>query len=456
MTELPTYANGGISKDGKTIILHFRTGVTWSDGFPVTARDLLFTYKLVMDDRTNPKLREGWDDIHKIELRGDYTAAIRLREPNADVLGTCFGAAAYPPLPEHLLKRIDPATLQRGAYAAKPVGDGPFMLEAWNHGASLEFVANPHYWRGQPKLERITWKVIPNSETLFTQLQSHEIDLYDGVTPAQIPRLRNVTGIRVTHRIIANLKHLQMNTARPNLQDVRVRLAIAEAVDWDRINEDIYHGYNLRARSDIPPDSWAAPDIPFYRHDPADARRLLDAAGWRVQRDGYRYNGNRRLTIEISSATGNQPNEQAEVQIQSHLRTVGIDMRVRNYPVSLLFARDGPLYSGKYDTSWSTDTQGPDPDNEGSWNSAFIPPRGANTSWLNDPAVNQTSDAQLRTYDRRARKTIVQKEEARLHELVPAVFLYWENGYAAFNDDFHNYKPAEYFVNAWNAWEWDI
>ena len=131
-------------------------------------------------------------------------------------------------------------------------------------------------------------------------------------------------------------------------------------------------------------------------------------------------------------------------------------MRIRNYPVSLLFARDGPLYGGKYDTSWSTDTQGPDPDNEGSWNSAFIPPHGANTSWLRDAVVDETSSAQLRTYDRNARKAIVQKEEARLHEVVPAIFLYWENGYVAYNDDLRNYKPAEYFVNAWNAWEWEI
>ena len=455
-TEVPTYANGGISKDGKTIVLHFRTGVVWSDGVPLTARDLAFTYELVMDDRTNVKLREGWDDIHKIELRGDYTAVVRLNEPNADVLGLCFSATAYPPLPEHLLGKIPPAELQRSAYATKPVGSGPFALERWNHGSSLEFAANPQYWRGTPKLERLTWKVVPNSETLLAQLQSHEIDVYDGVAPSQIPRLAGIEGIRVEHRLIANLKHMTINTSRPNLRDVRVRRAIAEAVDWDRINNDIYHGYNVRAGSDIPPDSWAAPHVPYYPHDPEAARRLLDDAGWQMASDGFRHKDGARLVIEISSSTGNQPNEQAEVQIQSQLRAVGIDMRIRNYPVSLLFARDGPLYGGKYDTSWSTDTQGPDPDNEGSWNSAFIPPHGANTSWLRDAIVDETSSAQLRTYDRNARKAIVQKEEARLHELVPAIFLYWENGYVAYNDDLRNYKPAEYFVNAWNAWEWEI
>ena len=406
VTEVPTYRNGGISKDGKTIVLHFRTGIVWSDGYPLTARDLAFTYKLVMDDRTNVKLREGWDDIHKIELRGDYTAVVRLKAPNADLLALCFGGTAYPPLPEHLLAKTPPDALQRSNYASNPIGSGPFMLERWNHGATLEFVPNARYWRGRPKLERLTWKVIPNTETLFTQLQSHEIDVYDGVAPNQIPRLGSVQGIRVEHRLVANLKHMTLNIARPNLRDVRVRLAVAEAVDWDRINADIYHGYNQRASSDIPPDSWAAPAIPFYRHDPDDAKRLLDAAGWRMGSDGYRHMAGRRLVIDISSGTNNQPNELAEVQIQSQLRAVGIEMHIRNYPVSLLFARNGPLYSGNYDTSWSTDTQGPDPDNAGSWNASFIPPHGANTSWLDDPTVNQTSEAQLLTYDRTARKAI--------------------------------------------------
>ncbi|MGA3038519.1 MAG: peptide ABC transporter substrate-binding protein [Vulcanimicrobiaceae bacterium] len=455
-TEVPTYANGGVSRDGKTLVLHFRKGVQWADGAPLTAHDLAFTYSLVMNDRTNVKLREGWDDIAKLSVPDDYTAVVHLRQPNADIIGLCFSGTAYPPLPQHLLAKVAPADLQRSTYANDPVGSGPFVLEKWNHGASLEFVPNARYWRGRPKLDHFTWKVIPNTETLFAQLQSHEIDVYDGIAPTQIGRLGGIEGIHVVHRLIANLKHMTLNVARPNLRDVRVRRAIAEAVDWDRINTDIYHGYNERARSDIAPNSWAAPNVPFYPHDPADARRLLEAAGWHLASDGFRHRDGRRLLIEIASATGNQPNEQAEVQIQSQLRAVGIDMRIRNYPVSLLFARNGPLYSGNYDTSWSTDTLGPDPDNEGDWNAKFIPPHGADTSWLDDPVVNRTSEEQLLTYDRGTRKAIVQKEEARIHELIPAIFLYWENGYAAYNDDLKHYEPAEYFVNLWNSWEWEI
>jgi peptide/nickel transport system substrate-binding protein len=290
----------------------------------------------------------------------------------------------------------------------------------------------------------------------LAQLQTHEIDVYDSVAENQIGRLGSIPGIAVAKRLLANERHLTINTARPQLSDVRVRLAIAEAVDWDRINAQIYHGYNVRARSDILPTSWAAPQIPFYPHDPAGARKLLDAAGWSMGPDGYRHRQGEKLVMQISTGTNKQANEQAEIQIQGQLKSAGIQVVIRNYPVNLLFARDGPLYSGKYDTSWTIDTYGPDPDNQGNWSGKFIPPNGANTSWIDDPVINETSAAQVRTFDRAVRKALIQREEMRIHELVPAVFLYWENAYAAYNDDLKNFKPAQYIANAWNSWEWEI
>ncbi len=105
---------------------------------------------------------------------------------------------------------------------------------------------------------------------------------------------------------------------------------------------------------------------------------------------------------------------------------------------------------------WSIDTNGPDPDNSGSWNGAFIPPNGANTSWLNDPIVNATSTAANRTFDRTVRKRLYQREEERLRELVPAIFFSWETGYAAVNSDVKNYVPAAFIGDTWNAWEWNV
>jgi len=454
-TEVPTYANGGISKDSETIVLHWRHGVTWSDGAPLTARDLRFTWRAVIDPRNNTKSTSGWDDIASIFLPNDYTAIIRLKKPDADVLGIFGGGggSAYPPLPEHLLGKLP--ELNDAAFNAHPLSSGPWLLAAWNHGSSLEFAPNPRYWRGPPKLQAISWRIVPNPDTLLTQLQTHEVDLLPNVFETLAARLVGASGIRLAKHLSANWRRLAINCTRPGLRDVRVRRAIAEAIDWDRINTTVYRGLNVRAHSDIPPDSWAAPAIPLYPHDPAGARRLLDAAGFHLGPDGIRTNGGTPLRFVIS-ATNKPGNEQAELQMQQDLGGVGIALLIKNYPPSVLFAQDGPLYTGRYDMEWSIDTNAPDPDNQGEWSAAFIPPHGANTSFLRDPVITATSDAAIRTFDRVKRKHLYEREEERIHQLVPAVFLYWETAIAAYDDDLHGYEPAEYITDNWNSWKWRI
>lgn len=454
-TAVPTYQNGGISKDSKTITVHLRRGVRWSDGAPLTARDWRFTYRAVMNPRNNTKLLYGWTDIASVQLPDDYTIVIHLKKANAGFLGAlAAGGAAYPPLPEHLLGSLP--DINKATFNSQPISSGPWILRKWNHGASLEFIPNTRYWRGPPKLEALSWRVIPSVDTLFAQLQTHEIDVYDGVSEDQIDRLKNIPGITVSKKLIANWRHLEFNTSKPELSDVRTRLAIAQAVDWDRINDVIYHGYNARAHSDIFPGSWAAPNIPLYKYDVAGAARLLDAAGWKLGPDGIRHKGERAMHLTISTGTNKQANIQAEVQMQQALKNIGIDLAIRNFPVSFLFAQNGPLYTGKYFLSWSIATNAADPDNAGDWNSKFIPPHGANTSWIHDATIDQTSEAATRTFDRSQRKALYQKEEERLHQLVPAVFLYWENSYNAHNSDLKNYKQAPYVANNWNSWQWEI
>ncbi|MFZ0032590.1 MAG: peptide ABC transporter substrate-binding protein [Candidatus Cybelea sp.] len=454
-TQVPTLANGGISPDGKRIVVHLRRGIVWADGAPLTSADWLFTYRAVMNPANNVKTRYGWDAIASASAPDPYTILIRLKRPNVAVLGILgMGGAAYPPLPAHLLAKLP--NLNATPFNERPLSSGPYSLKEWNHGSSLVFVPNSRYFRGAPKLKQVIWKVVPDVNTLFNQLATHEIDVYPNVSANGIPRLSSIAGIRVDRRLIADWRHLGINVSRPLLADVRVRRAIAEAVDWTRINDTIFHGIDTLARSDIFPESWAAPALPPYRYDPAAAKRLLSDAGWKLGADGVLHKGTRTMHLDIYATTGHQENTESQVLIQSMLHNVGIDVAIRNYPGSYLFATGGPLYTGKYDLEWSIETNGPDPDNSGDWSGAFIPPRGANTSWLNDPIVNATSAAAASTFDLTARKRLYQREEARLREVVPAVFFSWRMNYTAMNEDLKNYVPAAFIGDSWNAWQWSI
>jgi peptide/nickel transport system substrate-binding protein len=456
-TEVPTYANGGISKDNKTIRLHIRKGMVWADGAPLDARDIRFTWRAVMNDRNTTKSRIYWDDVASMDVPDNNTLIVHLKRPNSAILYGIFGAGgnAFPPLPEHLLGKLP--DINRAAFNSAPLSSGPWILKSWTHGASLEFIPNDKYWRGPPKLKALTWKVIPNTDTLFQEMQTHDIDIYDPVPESQIPQLGKLDGIRVIKRLKSDWRHLEINTRKPMLSDVRVRRAIAEAVDWDRMNATIYHGINVRATSDIVPDSWAAPTIAQWRFDLADAKALLTAAGWVPGPNGIRVKDGKPLEITISTGTNKPANIEAEVQMQQQLRAAGISLSIKNYAVSLLFAQNGPLYGGTYDLSWSVDTNGPEPDNQGSWSGDAIPPKGANTSFLNDPVITQTTAQALLTFDRAKRKALYAREEQRIHELVPAIFLYWSVDSSAVNSDLKNYRPAEYdMADLWNSYDWDI
>jgi peptide/nickel transport system substrate-binding protein len=454
-TQVPTLRNGGISRDGRRIVVHLRRGVVWADGEPLTAADWLFTYRAVTNPANNVKTRYGWDAIASATAPDPYTIDIRLKRPNVAVLGILgIGGAAYPPLPAHLLAKLP--NLNAAAFNDRPLSSGPYLLKEWNHGSSLVFVPNPRYFRGAPKLKEVVWRVIPDVNTLFNELATHEVDVYPNVSPSAIGRLSGIAGIRVDRNLIAEWRHLGINLSRPQLADVRVRRAIALAVDWKRINDTVFHGVDRLAVSDVFPESWAAPALPAYRFDPAGARRLLARAGWKSGDDGVLRRGAIPLRLTIYATTGHQENTQSQVLIQAMLRAVGIDLVIRNYPGSYLFAMDGPLYTGKYDLEWSIETNGPDPDNSGDWNGAFIPPRGANTSWLDDPIVNATSAAAASTFDVAARRRLYQREEERIRELVPAVFFSWRTNYTAVNDDVKNYVPAAFIGDSWNAWQWSI
>lgn len=454
-TAVPTLQNGGISRDGKTIVIHLRHGVKWSDGAPLTAADWLFTYHAVLNPANNTKTNYGWDTIASANAPDPYTIVIHLKRPTVEALEILtMGGDAYPPLPAHLLAKLP--NINKAPFNEMPISSGPFILTRWDHGNSLTFKANPLYFRGPPGLQEIIYKVIPDPNTLIDQLRTHQIDLYPDVNDAVVPELASIPGIRVTHRLVAWWQHLSINMHQPQLSDVRVRTAIAEGVDWKRIVDTVYHGHGQLAVSDEFPQSWAAPTLPPYRYDPADAARLLAQAGWTMGSDGVLHKGALTMHLTISSTVTDQVNAQSELLIQSMLRPLGFDIEVHNFPPNLLFAQNGPIYSGKYDLEWSQAINGADPDDSGSWNSHQIPPNGANTTWLKDPIVDATSTAAASTFDQAKRKALYQREEARIRQLNPAIFAFWHESYFGYNSDLKNFKPAAFIADEWNAWQWQI
>lgn len=454
-TEFPTTKNGLISKDGLRITFKLRPSAKWSDGVPVTADDVIFTWHAIMDPDNPVTSTEGYDKIVNIVADNPHQVTVVLSQPYAPAV-YLFSEGSFPPLPEHLLSKYQ--RLDRLSYDSDPVGDGPFELKQWIHGSDIYFVPNPLYWRGRAKLDEIDMRIIPNSANDLNVLKTHEIDVLDGVTKSLYPQLAGIDGITVVKQLTANFRHLDFNTHNPILADRAVRRAIAMGIDFDKIIKDVYGGLAQRGSSWVPPMSWAANDLAPLPFDPAQAAASLDADGWRIapQSGGVRIKDGQRLSLSISTATENQPNVMAELLLVADLHKIGIDVTVKNYATTVLFAPDGPLYGGKYDMAWIVDTEGTDPDDLGSVGCHYFPPNGANTEHYCNPQVDAAMTDALGHYDQARRRADYAAAAKQLIEDAPFVVIYWDDNVIAYNSDLKHFRPSAFITDFWDAWEWEI
>ncbi|HYK52147.1 MAG TPA: ABC transporter substrate-binding protein, partial [Candidatus Eremiobacteraceae bacterium] len=196
-TAAPTLENGGISKDGLTITYHLRRGVKWQDGAPFTAADVIFSWQQVMNPNNTVPSRLGYDDIERIDSPDPYTLVIHLKKRFAPFVATFFTMSntTYGVIPKHLLGGLH--DLNRTDYANKPIGTGPFIVADYEKGTLIKFVANPHYWRGPPKLKEIDFRFIGNDDTALTMLKTHDIDFYYRAAQSLAPSLKGIPGTRI-------------------------------------------------------------------------------------------------------------------------------------------------------------------------------------------------------------------------------------------------------------------
>jgi peptide/nickel transport system substrate-binding protein len=457
---LPTQANGLISRDGRRITYHLRRGVLFSDGVPLTSADVKFTYDQIMNMRNNVPYRQPYDDVTAIETPDPYTLIVHLKEPSAPFVGTFMHNGIVGAIvPKHLLGSL--ADLNHASFNNHPVGSGPFIVKSWQPGALLDLVANPRYWRGPPRLREIQFEIIPNQNTLLTLVRSGGIDLYFDAPESQAAALSQAPGYRVTAVANMNYEHIAFNCARPPFDDRRVRRAMAFAIDWQRLQHSAYHGIGHPGMTDISPLSWAYdPSIQDYPHDPAQARVLLDQAGWVPGPDGVRSKNGMRLSVTIASVTGVSTRAAVEALIQSDLRSIGVEVLVHNYPANLLFAplgANGVLASGKFDLAlygWSYTV--PDPDDTSTLGPGSVPPNGVNYAFYVDTRLGGWQREARMSYDIATRKRSYAMIQRRIHDEVPIYTIIWRANVDAVNIRMRNFKPAPAISDFWNSYEWEI
>ena len=445
-TQVPTLANGGISADQRTITYHLRRGVRWQDGQPLTARDVLFSYRAVVNPRNDVSTRVGYEEVQAIRALDERTVVVRLRRRFSPFVQYFFGPQGVGAImPAHLLQGL--SDLNRAAYNERPVGSGPFRVMRWRHGDSIALAANPFYWRGKPHIDRLLYRIIPDPNTRLEQLRTGEVDAYLDVDPQLLPQVQSIPGVGIALTPVNDLHVLRFNLRDPIVRDVRVRQAIAMAIDRKTLLAAATHGSGVIVNANQPRNGWAYDAAtPSIRYDPAAAKRLL---GGRTL----------ELTLAIAPQIVNGSQLVASV-IQEDLRKIGIRAVIKQYPSGMFYApaaQGGVLAGGRYQLSYDAWwVLGSDPDD--SWNMACdqMPPTGLNYSFWCDPRADAAMHDALATVDRTRRKAdyaIVQRAIAR--DL--PIFTLWQvripNAYRTY---VRGIAPAPGGSTFWNAWSWRL
>ena len=436
ITVIPTQANGGISRDGKTIVWHLRSGVRWSDGAPFDADDVVFTVKAILNPANDEEQgTAGWDWIARMDEPDKHTVVFHLKAPYGSYLPLFFGTAADEPciLPKHILGSLP--TINDAPFNRKPVGIGPFRVVAWKHGDAIELEANPYYWRGTPKLARITYKLLPSQETLMQQMQTGEVDLWPLMPPSYTARLQQVPNVHVLLEPNYRTTNLDFVLAhRPLVADVRVRQAVRYAIDRPKLIATVLHGLGyIHDGVTIPLDPPGAnePGIPF---EPARARALLDSAGWHPGADGIRTRNGERLTLEAVFPVGAAELDETIEFVRAELRAVGIEVESKRYAPNIfraLLQNGGILYGGKYDFAVYPRTLEAVSDVNGLYGCKSIPPNGENATRYCNPQVDRSLSEVEASYDPATRRRLFAKVQNRIIADAPTIVLFvWKGGYA--------------------------
>jgi peptide/nickel transport system substrate-binding protein len=452
LARIPTLANGDISRDGRIIVYHLRRGVRWQAGVPVTAADVLFTLHAIVDPNNPIRSREGYERVLRAERIDDATVRVVLKSPWAPAVATLFsyGTAPQYVLPAHVLAK-EPR-LDRAAFGGAPVGNGPYRLVSWERGERLIYAANPSYWRGRSATSRLEIRIVPDPGTNFTSFLSGALD-WNLISPVQQQAMLGRTGIAFKYVPLALIAGVALNTAHPPLDDVRVRRAIAAAIDRQAISDKITFKRYPVVDTAQPLSSWARdPGVHLPAYDPAQADRLLTAAGWVRGTDGVRVKAGKRLALTYVQFPESQTGVRAAAFIERSLHARGIDLTLKSVTNAKLFlpkSEGGALASGAFDLAYIPWPMGADPDD-----SFLLTCDGpANVMRWCDPEIDALERRALAAPSQAERKALYSSIERRVAAAVPIVYLFDPSYIYAYRTALRGFAPNA-FNPTWNAAGW--
>ena len=427
-----------VSPDELSITFHLRKGVKWHDGREFTADDLMFTYRFMTDPRTPTPYAGDFLLVKAAEVLDRYTFRVHYAKPFAPAL-ISWGMWV---LPKHLLEGKD---VRQSPLNHHPVGTGPYLFRQWKTGEKIELEANPNYFEGRPYIQRLIYRIIPDSATLFLELKAGGVD-WSSLSPLQYQKQTDIELFRRSFRKYRHLAngytYLGLNLKDPRFQDRRVRQALAYAIDKQEIIKVVLLGLGVEASGPYKPATWVYnPRTKRYPYDPDRAKKLLAEAGWKDENgDGVLEKDGRPFRFAILTNQGNEERKMTAEIIQKRLERIGIQVEIRvaewasfiNYFIK----------NRRFETvllGWAT---GQDPDLYDIWHSSKTLPDEFNFVSYQDQEVDRLIEEGRHTFDQKRRKACYDRIQEILAEDQPYIFLYTPFALPVIHARFKGIAPA--------------
>jgi peptide/nickel transport system substrate-binding protein len=478
---VPTFENGGAKLVGEgddkhtEITYKIRKDWRWTDGTPVTSKDIVYWWKLTMDPTFEYEGRPASEKIYDVVAVDDQTAIVKMlskKQINEAVAGTLTGNVdfkAFQPdfeatygkdwpyyaadpsyyafmvgwMPSHILKDIPGDKQAESEFARKPVGDGPYVVKEWKAGQEIVLEKSDlPFPLGEPKVKTVTWRFIGETAGVLAALQSGEVDAATG-----------------------------------NTSDVKVRQALAMALNRQQFSDTLY--FSKKVIFDLPQPkgiSWAYPpdsDITIYKYDPEGAKKLLAEAGWdcstmpctKQDKEGN------TVRLEFTLMTTDRADRTRLAQmVQAMWKAINVGVNLQFLYGRGLFATcdaGGPMNCGTYDAAIYTFSSGDDATFYTLYSCAQIPSEVNNFSgqnwpqWCNQKAVdalNQSENNPEIAVSREKRLPYLKTFFQELTKDMPVIFLYGSSEPFPHLVNWKNFKPGptQYTYWTWNSWEWEV
>jgi ABC-type transport system substrate-binding protein len=370
----PWLAESWETPNPTTYIFHLRRGVRFQDGRPLTARDVKWTFDSILSRKLLTTKTTVYQYFDHIDTPDDYTVVFHLKQPQATLLWNlsdgAIGIVPYGSGPE---------------LAQRPVGSGPFKFVSAQQDKEVVIERNGLYWGGEPKLERVRFAVVPDATTRALELRKGSADIaINALTPDTVVALKQDPQLEIQTGPGTIYAYMAFNLRDPILKDVRVRRALAYAIDRRPMIQYLWRDMARPAASILPLQSWAYDaDVPRYEYNPARARQLLDEAGYPAV-NGVRFH----LTMKTSTE---ESTRLMAAVLQQQLRDVGIALDIRTFEFATFFADVTKGAFQLYSLRWIGGNEDPDIFEHVFYCSNF-PPQGANRSYYCNSQVDRLID----------------------------------------------------------------